>query len=614
MKQVRTFSLLRFVGLFLLAPFSLYAEISHYDLKGVDGLLSGPYSYLSPTHGFTLLGTKTLENLRFYGNYGPEIKSERTLKGKLIKRGYGCMEGDIGKLLRQNNDCPQDSMSELIQRLFPSQDGVNFVPNQIDSDITSHFDSETLGKIIGRLSLIKDKALTNSEEEKKLESELIQILIESSDPMKLLQKNLDEKRNLLIDCTNEDQKALITKNIGKLERALKEYSNSNNEVISDSDSHTSSALADKKKGTRKKKESAEFAFILIQAMKETFPGAKPGIYPPYLVEHVLLAYFFKRGQGRKDFISLVKGMHQLNPRILERSDILEPSSPLQQKFLILRYEKSDFDPESLGNATDQTVNDLLTHPEKMAFYATEDKFNKKTFPPLVSYGSANHSSLGDATYSDCGETSLRNFLNIAFFNSGSCRFDVGYLDKLSKNSTLSFPLSIHPNLKTYYHNHPDPALASSQIARDDWSETVASKHEGVEYLRPLGQFPQCEINAGIDNMMSVLGKLFFHGKNQNPLSKVIPRKERLDSLFKVLSREDFNLSWKLTRALASENEVPDTGVEIEISVNGEPSFIWQFHPEHFALQEIPRTGVDWKDSLGEKISTYLKHQGVLPSK
>src|SRR3954454_16142642 len=100
--------------------FTAFAEMDYRDLKGVHDQMSPEFEYLSPIYGFTLLGTKTLENMRFYGNYGPK------------QEGFGCLENAsrIHALLAQNNDCPHDKTAELIQRLFPSQDGVNFVANQ----------------------------------------------------------------------------------------------------------------------------------------------------------------------------------------------------------------------------------------------------------------------------------------------------------------------------------------------------------------------------------------------------------------------------------------------------------------------------------------------------
>src|SRR3954454_5726840 len=107
-----------YLGCLLLIP-SLHAEMNSLELRGVHELINPDYEYLSPVYGFTLLETKTLENRRFYGNYGPK------------KEGFGCLEKAtrIHELLASNKDCPQDHTSELIQRFFPSQDGVNFVAN-----------------------------------------------------------------------------------------------------------------------------------------------------------------------------------------------------------------------------------------------------------------------------------------------------------------------------------------------------------------------------------------------------------------------------------------------------------------------------------------------------
>lgn len=63
-----------------LAPNPAQAEMNFRDMKGVHDLLRPEYEHLSPIYGFTLLGTKTPENMRFYGNYGPR------------KEGYGCLE------------------------------------------------------------------------------------------------------------------------------------------------------------------------------------------------------------------------------------------------------------------------------------------------------------------------------------------------------------------------------------------------------------------------------------------------------------------------------------------------------------------------------------------
>ena len=176
---IRKWGRVIFLSLFMLASEVTHAEISHYAMKGVHDLIAPQYEFLSPIYGYTLLGTKILQNLRFYGNYEPPQEEL-----------YGCLDrkSDIGKLLRKNNDCPQDATSKLIQRLFPSQDTVNFVANKIGSDSVSHLDSEILGKLLGRISKVPDGELSIQEKVNSLESDLKEILFHGLHPTKFFKK------------------------------------------------------------------------------------------------------------------------------------------------------------------------------------------------------------------------------------------------------------------------------------------------------------------------------------------------------------------------------------------------------------------------------------------
>jgi hypothetical protein len=155
-----------------MTPTPAQAEMNFQDMKGVHDFIKPESEYLSPIYGFTLLGTKTLENMRFYGNYGPK------------KEGYGCLESAsrIHDQLSKNDDCPQDKTTELIQRLFPSQDGANFVANQIDSDIASHLDPETLGKLASQMADAKDAGLADPSKAEALETKLKDILFQGLNP------------------------------------------------------------------------------------------------------------------------------------------------------------------------------------------------------------------------------------------------------------------------------------------------------------------------------------------------------------------------------------------------------------------------------------------------
>jgi hypothetical protein len=149
------------------------AELSFLDLKGIDALVDHPGA--SPLYGYVALKT-FLPNRRFFGNYGP---GER--------RGLCGTRGELAVGLRDRNDCPLDDNSELVQRLFPSPDGINFVANQVPSDIVTRLKPMAIGKILERLSLVKDEDWEYDTKMKELESDLTDILFEQINEKRFVQ-------------------------------------------------------------------------------------------------------------------------------------------------------------------------------------------------------------------------------------------------------------------------------------------------------------------------------------------------------------------------------------------------------------------------------------------
>ena len=138
------------------------AKISHLELKGIHELINPEYqAQLSPIFGYTLIETKTLENRRFYGNYGLELKD------------HDCFDENTttGEDLRKNNDCPQDHTSELIQRLFPSGLGSHLEINSLvrTDPIARLRNKEIGGKVIGKV--LNEIAKFKPDQWKKEESE-----------------------------------------------------------------------------------------------------------------------------------------------------------------------------------------------------------------------------------------------------------------------------------------------------------------------------------------------------------------------------------------------------------------------------------------------------------
>ena len=600
------------------------AEINYLDMKGVHDLIKPEYQEeLSPIWGLTMLKTRVLENRRFFGKYGPKNPA------------YPCMEhaSQINRLLVANNDCPQDSTSELIQRLFPSQDGQNFVPNQIPNvDLVSELTPEVLGKILWRISQSQGKDLSQQENVHSLTNDLTEILFKEMNPQVYLNSKSKGDRDFLkkmeakfAACQEEDpKKQELEQNIASFKEVLEKLRPSEADPTSTSYSGRSTpprANAEGEGGSPRKPSSPQgkgkfedfkaLATLIVNALKEQ--GLKgQGMdrdYPPHTVEHSLLAFFWKKGEKKEDFLRLLSGMDKKvirSPLVFtegssERTAFLDPKN---------RYKKSDYDHEAVLQTDPKALAELLVkNPETMAFYRMREILSRP-LPPLLSYAQAKHSSLADKdvkTYPDCGETSLRNFFNIVLYDQKNGVFDPTHLRSLPSSHP---ELKIHPNLIQFYKDHPDPVGAVNQESRDQWSEQVVSMHGGVNYLKGKKDAPSCEINAGMDNMMNVIDRLLFH--NSGPqLGSIAGRSEKLDLLCKLLSRKGFDLEWKYK---GDPKALPDKDVTLHFSINGMPSFSWTFNSGHFNVQDLtPATG-SWKEQVGQEVSKLVVQEGSAHSK
>ncbi|MEO5970299.1 MAG: hypothetical protein ABIQ95_10260 [Bdellovibrionia bacterium] len=604
--------------LFLKCPLS-WAEINFQDMKGVHDLIHPKYQNLSPIYGLALLGTRSLENLRFYGNYGPK------------KEGFGCLDKStrLHELLVKNRDCPQDKTSEFIQRLFPSQDGANFVANQLDSDPISKMKPKLIGNLIIQMAQVPNSDLDDPEKVKALKLEMKKTLFENLNPLsyyegqrtsakrRLRELNRQEKKKSSSgvgcgDCYEVEKSKLQAQliSIQNVQKAL------NPGMASSTGTSKSSATPSaSRKGVGKEIDFEEFANLLVDALKES--RIDGGSLISNLPELVLMAYFWKKGNEKQDFIALLKGMSEGNhqtPPFLKDPKFLE-THLAQKQFLAQKYVAEDYEPGIFRENSAREVKNLLVHPELLAFFVEQEKLADKSLPPILTYGQASHSSLLETAYPDCGETSLRNFVNITLFDREKGKFDSRILEELEKANPQ---LQINPNLVSFYRKHSDPAVSVSQVARDEWSETVASKHEGVVYNKPSAA-PACEISSaggGIDNMMSVLEHLLFRGKQGTdqkngaaiqPNSKQLSRADRLDALCKGLSRDGFVLDWKLKEG---GDEDPKKSINsekfgmIEFSINDTPSFVWHFMEGHFRIENVNREGASWKEIFAGDFATF----------
>ena len=211
------------IFLALLLSISAYAEIPLGQLKGLDSKMKFGAERFSPVYGFLALKTGTLERIRFFGNYGKIYDDQKQFllpnfsehlewqhPAFEIKKTETLSEEDAAEETARNFgrqfEHPLDSISSLIQWLFPSPDGVNFIPNTRDKDPVGDI-SKGVKQILELKDLIK-----------RLDEEKI-TLSREKDEIQQRKEEFREKDEILKEKTKQTPKAInsmaILKNVSK---------------------------------------------------------------------------------------------------------------------------------------------------------------------------------------------------------------------------------------------------------------------------------------------------------------------------------------------------------------------------------------------------------------
>jgi hypothetical protein len=207
------------------------------------------------------------------------------------------------------------------------------------------------------------------------------------------------------------------------------------------------------------------------------------------------------------------------------------------------------------------------------------------------------------TFPDCGETSLRNFFNIILYQPTSRLFDINVLQKEGITPTQSFI--------DFYTKYSSIKEATDPNAYNDWA-TVVSSIQNVNYAR--GSI--CEISAGLSNMLKVIDHLLF--QTDATTLKEITNSQQLDQLCKLLSRPDFQISWKGMSASdaplsATQINTQNTNIKIVFTVKNAAesfSFTWQFLSLHFEIESITSSKRYDLQKFAVDIVTSSLHNGM----
>jgi ankyrin repeat protein len=633
-----------------------YATIPFEQAQGIYAATQEGQKENSPLWGMVALNSKILERMRFFGHYNvysdktdifqneQEMQNHLKVLGLWVEPRNPTQPTGVEKTWKQVQDVPQDFMAALLQYLFPSPDGAIFVANERKGDPlvdlvinqSGLVELTLFNKLIERILAFKTLSQPSLEDWDQLRGDIFNLLWPSLNthlplttvaPTGTATLSRHQKKHLKTEKTQEAQirnKKIIRVLEQQQGRPLQKHewgplfkqqkAQLQNLPITRYDIHHKEInnLNLKNDSHKKKFLALHLTHILVGALEQEFKDTKTGYYPPNSVMTALLAYVWKVANNKRDLKALTA--------------IINPTSIKEEQFSSRTYfEKKDSFSKFL-----QTQQTGLLSPEVIALYREGYEAYEEIIPSLISYKTRvqyKKEKDTEQTYPDCGETSLRNFLYIVFNEKGT--ISLFSLEQLIKNklghADWSPPASQEPSklnvepaddpfrqLYLYFAKYPSTSVAGTQAAHNDWSQIVSDlnrknqerprqgiRKEGLCQVSygSYSQCKECEIDAGLINMLNVIANLVPDQKLNEPWKQQESEKlnqaaEKLDRLCELFSREGFKLEWDINR----ERKVPqNTGITITFAINGRDAFEWDMQPMHFEIKKKTTSG--WPNQI-----------------
>ena len=652
-----------------------FGEIPFEQLKGLHTSMRDDAKAFSPLYGFAALKGNVLKNIRFYGNYGKEsygfmdggsgvLAPKPGFNPGLIHPAFlpkrpGSPGGDVVEAAEQERrnaenlfEVPLDPTSTLVQWLFPSVDGVNFVANDRSNDPVGYF------------ALTRIEQAQKQKELEKVERQIAAIKARDDyvayDVLTGKDRGTHEIGRLLKPLSKQkgDLQTALRVPIKSFAGILRVIHDFMNRGIVDHDSFVGAmieALPNVPTIPGETSKSQIFAEILYSALIEdgTFPGgnwdwmvgrsAMPSmasasgdgswmslsrsddgmgplthnpLYPKHIALHALLGYMWSICDHKSELVEAYDAIGFIKP---------------EQKARALREAYTEANYGEIKRAIME--GSPLNLGVLFAGYGYE--VYEKSLPPALGFSLAKVPSLygqGSHSYPDCGETALRNFFNILTYVGGG-NFN---------GERLTLASSKMDQIREFYGTFSTQSKQLSQPARDAWSNIIINLNANPQsdpssnfvdindvYYRgrnTQGSLPEgfrfAEIAStphGIINVLNVFARLtndailsepwvtFDITKlNESPdLFAQIIRK--LDRLCTIFSREGFALDWRINGG----KDLKQLHGSFIFSINGQDVFAYHINQGHFVLAPLVEPSTDWRMNYlkGEE---YVYHPFMAP--
>ncbi|BDU73622.1 hypothetical protein [Mesoterricola silvestris] len=504
---------------FLVLP--LRAEIPPQEAMGLYEHTDPAHRNLSPLWGMAALESGYLANLRFFGAYG-SVPNPRFPRHPALEK------------IPQDN-CPLNATAAVIQYLFPSPDGDNFVLNERAKD--------PIGAIAREQALHrKDPGMLGGL----------------------------RKITALLDATTHYRQRLMPP--GAVPEASDEFRADVDRILGHEPEGRKPAVAALRQ---------RFAALLQEAVwDETWhPG---GIYPRDIVEVTLLAYAWKAA----DHVSELYGA--LTP-LLRR-----PEGPLPVYDAAYHEAHADALWERMG--ADAPGPAPSPEDALLLLYGCE-AFQTRSLPSLVSYAMAQYKGASYPDCGETSLRNFFNIVLSRKGAIAPETLEAFLARCAGPREEHKGPEPARAGLgllARYYQHHGRIAGQFSQEARNAWSKVVSNRNApGADPLPIVYGAKDHNLSArpGLENMLNLIAHLLplpalSHPWPLDPGARFEEAGRKLDALCALVSEEGFTVDWTAGR----EKRVKSAHPTLTFSINDRPAFSWAFSTHHYnmtALSERP---------------------------
>lgn len=306
---------------------------------------------------------------------------------------------------------------------------------------------------------------------------------------------------------------------------------------------------------------------LSEAIVSVLRAELQEVYPRGTTTNVLLAFLWKKATN----------INQLRGYLLEVARVLNIQNP-DELFvwpsLMPEFTRLDYD--RLRNVQEHEIIQQMSFDELTFVRFGYDMYDNPV-PPKVNM--ITNAIFDGKSFPDCGETSLRNLLNIVSYDPEHSKFDATIIELLLGSAALTEEACCAPTKKPtvldYYRANPGTEKINEKKAHDDWAAVVSALNDTIKY----NDEHRCDIRGGFNNMMKVITALF-------------PNIKTLQNFADILNQSDRKIECTIdTNALTQSEEIDDLVGDVIITIRRPTTapveFIWHFAPKHFELDFPP---------------------------